>query len=132
MSNNYDDYGYEDKEYDDGSAVKKRILIGFLIVAAIIIVVLLILKGCAKNDKPINPTEPTFDYEKTLLEAGKKYYENNTDLLPIANGECGVVELSTLKSLGLVNPENFSTCDESRTYVKVCVLPMVLNNTHLG
>lgn len=29
MSNNYDDYGYEDKEYDDGSAVKKRILIGF-------------------------------------------------------------------------------------------------------
>ena len=68
MSNNYDDYGYEDKEYDDGSAVKKRILIGFLIVAAIIIVVLLILKGCAKNDKPTNPTEPTFDYEKTLLD----------------------------------------------------------------
>ena len=123
MSNNYDDYGYEDKDYNDGSAAKKRILIGFLIVAAIIIVVLLILKGCAKNNKPTGPTEPTFDYEKTLLEAGKKYYENNIDLLPIANGECGVVELSTLKSLGLVNPENFSTCDESTTYVKVCVLP---------
>ena len=123
MSNNYDDYGYEDKDYNDGSAAKKRILIGFLIVAAIIIVVLLILKGCTKNNKPTGPTEPTFDYEKTLLEAGKKYYENNNDLLPIANGECGVVELSTLKSLGLVNPENFSTCDESTTYVKVCVLP---------
>lgn len=123
MSNNYDDYGYEDKDYNDGSAAKKRILIGFLIVAAIIIVVLLILKGCAKNNKPTGPIEPTFDYEKTLLEAGKKYYENNIDLLPIANGECGVVELSTLKSLGLVNPENFSTCDESTTYVKVCVLP---------
>lgn len=123
MSNNYDEYGYEDKDYNDGSAAKKRILIGFLIVAAIIIVVLLILKGCTKNNKPTGPTEPTFDYEKTLLEAGKKYYENNTDLLPIANGECGVVELSTLKSLGLVNPENFSTCDESTTYVKVCVLP---------
>ncbi len=123
MSNNYDDYGYEDKDYNDGSAAKKRILIGFLIVAAIIIVVLLILKGCTKNNKPTEPTEPTFDYEKTLLEAGKKYYENNNDLLPIANGECGVVELSTLKSLGLVNPENFSTCDESTTYVKVCVLP---------
>lgn len=123
MSNNYDEYGYEDKDYNDGSAAKKRILIGFLIVAAIIIVVLLILKGCAKNNKPTTPTEPTFDYEKTLLEAGKKYYENNNDLLPIANGECGVVELSTLKSLGLVNPENFSTCDESTTYVKVCVLP---------
>ena len=123
MSNNYDEYGYEDKDYNDGSAAKKRILIGFLIVAAIIIVVLLILKGCTKNNKPTEPTEPTFDYEKTLLEAGKKYYENNNDLLPIANGECGVVELSTLKSLGLVNPENFSTCDESTTYVKVCVLP---------
>ena len=123
MSNNYDDYGYEDKDYNDGSAAKKRILIGFLIVAAIIIVVLLILKGCTKNNKPTEPTEPTFDYEKTLLEAGKKYYENNNDLLPIANGECGVVELSTLKTLGLVNPENFSTCDESTTYVKVCVLP---------
>lgn len=123
MSNNYDEYGYEDKDYNDGSAAKKRILIGFLIVAAIIIVVLLILKGCTKNNKPAGPTEPTFDYEKTLLEAGKKYYENNNDLLPIANGECGVVELSTLKSLGLVNPENFSTCDESTTYVKVCVLP---------
>ena len=24
MSNNYDDYGYEDKDYDDGSAAKKR------------------------------------------------------------------------------------------------------------
>lgn len=123
MSNNYDEYGYEDKDYNDGSTAKKRILIGFLIVAAIIIVVLLILKGCTKNNKPTEPTEPTFDYEKTLLEAGKKYYENNNDLLPIANGECGVVELSTLKSLGLVNPENFSTCDESTTYVKVCVLP---------
>lgn len=123
MSNNYDEYSYEDKDYNDGSAAKKRILIGFLIVAAIIIVVLLILKGCTKNNKPTGPTEPTFDYEKTLLEAGKKYYENNNDLLPIANGECGVVELSTLKSLGLVNPENFSTCDESTTYVKVCVLP---------
>ena len=123
MSNNYDDYGYEDKDYDDGSAAKKRILIGFLIVAAIIIVVLLILKGCSKNDKPKTPIEPTFNYEKTLLEAGKKYYENNIDLLPIANGECGIVELSTLESLGLVNPENFSTCDKSTTYVKVCVLP---------
>ena len=77
MSNNYDDYGYEDKDYDDGSAAKKRILIGFLIVAAIIIVVLLILKGCSKNEKPKTPIEPTFNYEKTLLEAGKKYYENN-------------------------------------------------------
>ena len=57
MSNNYDDYGYEDKDYNDGSAAKKRILIGFLIVAAIIIVVLLILKGCSKNDKPKTPIE---------------------------------------------------------------------------
>lgn len=123
MSNNYDDYGYEDKDYDNGSAAKKRILIVFLIVAAIIIVVLLILKGCAKKPSNNEPTEPTFDYEKTLLEAGKKYYENNTEQLPIANGECGVVELSTLESLGLVNPENFTTCDKSTTYVKVCVLP---------
>ena len=66
MSNNYDDYGYEDKDYDDGSAAKKRILIGFLIVAAIIIVVNKKKKGCYKNDKPKTPIEPKFNYEKTL------------------------------------------------------------------
>ena len=105
MSNNYDDYGYEDKEYDDGGAAKKRLLIGFLVVAAIIIVIILFLKGCASgNKKPTQPTTPTFDYEKTLLEAGKKFYENNTDLAPVANGECSTVELSTLVSKGLVNP----------------------------
>lgn len=123
MSNNYDDYGYEDSNYDNGGAAKKRIFIGFLIVAAIIIVVLLILKGCSKNPNNPTPEQPTFDYEKTLLEAGKKYYENNSELLPIAQGECGVVELSTLVDRGLVNPTNFSTCDDSETYVKVCVLP---------
>ena len=52
---------------------------GIIVVAAIIIVVLLILKGCSKNEKPKAPIEPTFNYEKTLLEAGKKYYENNID-----------------------------------------------------
>lgn len=124
MSNNYDDYGYEDKNYDNGGAGKKRFFIAFLIVAAIIIVIVLFLKGCAgRNTKPNEPTTPTFDYEKTLLEAGKKFYENNTDLAPVANGECSTVELSTLVSKGLVNPENFSTCDNSETYVRVCILP---------
>lgn len=124
MSNNYDDYGYEDKDYDNGGAAKKRLFIGFLVVAAIIIVIILFLKGCASgNKKPTEPTTPTFDYEKTLLEAGKKFYENNTDLAPVANGECSTVELSTLVSKGLINPENFTTCDNSETYVRVCVLP---------
>ena len=125
MSNNYDDYGYEDKDYDNSGAAKKRLFIGFLVVAAIIIVIILFLKGCAGgNKKPSNdPTTPTFDYEKTLLEAGKKFYENNTDLAPVAKGECSTVELSTLVSKGLLNPENFTTCDNSETYVRVCVLP---------
>lgn len=125
MSNNYDDYGYEDKDYDNSGAAKKRLFIGFLVVAAIIIVIILFLKGCAGgNKKPSNdPTTPTFDYEKTLLEAGKKFYENNADLAPVAKGECSTVELSTLVSKGLINPENFTTCDNSETYVRVCVLP---------
>lgn len=125
MSNNYDDYGYEDNDYDNSGAAKKRLFIGFLVVAAIIIVIILFLKGCAGgNKKPSNdPTTPTFDYEKTLLEAGKKFYENNTDLAPVAKGECSTVELSTLVSKGLLNPENFTTCDNSETYVRVCVLP---------
>lgn len=124
MSNNYDDYGYEDKDYDNSGTAKKRIFIGFLVVAAIIIVIILFLKGCAGgNKKPNNPVTPAFDYEKTLLEAGKKFYENNTELAPVAKGECSTVELSTLVSKGLINPENFTTCDNSETYVRVCVLP---------
>ena len=126
MSNNYDDYGYEDGDYDNGSAAKKRLLIGLLIVAAIVIVIILFLRGCANRTVDNNPTNDdptTFDYESTLLEAGKKFYENNTDLDPIANGECSTVELSTLTSRGLVNPDNFSSCDGSETYVRVCVLP---------
>ena len=124
MSNNYDDYGYEDKDYDNSGAAKKRLFIGFLVVAAIIIVIILFLKGCAGgNKKPNNSVTPAFDYEKTLLEAGKKFYENNTELAPVAKGECSTVELSTLVSKGLINPENFTTCDNSETYVRVCVLP---------
>lgn len=120
MSNKYDDYGYEDN-YNNGSNVK-RIFIAILVVVAIVLVIFL-LKGCLNTGgKKPTPDPVGFDYENTLLNAGKKFYENNSDLYPVAIGECGQVELQTLIDKGLVNPTEFATCNASTTYVRVCVL----------
>ncbi len=121
MSNKYDDYGYEDN-YNDSGSITKKIIIAVCVVLAIVLVIFL-LRGCFAGDpnKP-DPVPAGFDYENTLLEAGKKFYENNSDLYPIAIGECAQVELQTLIDKGLVDPEAFATCSTSTTYVKVCVL----------
>lgn len=120
MSNKYDDYGYEDSDSERNSVTRKRILIGIFIIAAIIIIIFL-LKGCNGNKKPVEE-KPVFDYENNLLDAGKKFYENNIDLYPVAKGECGQVELQTLIDRGLVDPANYSNCNTNTTFVKVCVL----------
>lgn len=116
MSNNYDDYGYDD---ENKSGLLKKILVVSLIVISIIIIVIL-LKGCTSGggNKPVD----TFDYENALLNAGKNYFENNKDEYPQNKGECTQVELSTLIEKGLINPQNFNQCDNSKTYLRVCVL----------
>lgn len=123
MSNNYEDYGYEDSYDDDdkGSVIRKRILIIVLIIIAILLVIFL-LKSCGKrkpNDTP-STTKAVFVYEDVLLEAGKKYFDNNTNELPKAIGDCVNVDLKTLGERGLVNPDEFSKCNNETTIVKVC------------
>lgn len=125
MSNNYEDYGYEDSYDDDdkGSVIRKRILIIVLIIIAILLVIFL-LKSCGKkkpNDTPTT-TKAAFVYEDVLLEAGKKYFDNNTNELPKSIGECVNVDLKTLVDRGLVNPDEFSKCNNETTIVKVCRL----------
>ena len=125
MSNNYEDYGYEDSYDDDdkGSVIRKRILIIVLIIIAILLVIFL-LKSCGKrkpNDTP-STTKAVFVYEDVLLEAGKKYFDNNTNELPKAIGDCVNVDLKTLGERGLVNPDEFSKCNNETTIVKVCRL----------
>ena len=124
MSNNYEDYGYEDKEEiqtDKKSALMKKIIIVILVVIAILIIFYLV-KGCSGRNDIDDPQTPTFNYEQELLNAGKLYYENNMSLLPISVGECSEVKLEELIEKGLVNPDEFSTCNLTATYVRVCVL----------
>ena len=115
MAKNYDDYGYDD---ENNSSLLKKILVVALIVISIIIIVIL-LKGCTGGTK--KPTE-TFDYENALLNAGKNYFENNKDEYPQNKGECTQVDLSKLIEKGLVNVEKFDKCDNSKTYLRVCML----------
>ena len=72
MSNNYDDYGYEDSN-NDNSGLGRKILIVALVLIAIFLIVFL-LKSCNKSNKPSNNA---FDYESALLDAGKSFYEYN-------------------------------------------------------
>lgn len=121
MSNNYEDYGYED--YDDkGAVTRKRILIAVFVIAAIVIIIFLI-RSCSNGGGSGKPQKPTaFEYESGLLNAGKSYFENNKDKLPQLMGQCAQVELQTLVDKGLVDPANFVNCNRNTTYVLVCKL----------
>ena len=118
MSNNYDDYGYEDSN-SSNSGLGRKVLIIALILIAIFLVVFL-LKSC--SGKTSKPSDNVFDYESTLLDAGKAFYEYNTDLFPTEIGECAQVELETLISRGLAVADKFKTCNTTTTYVRVCKL----------
>lgn len=90
----------------------KRLLISLLILIAIVIIILLLIKGCGGSK-----------LDKTLLQAGKDYYTKYPDKLPTEAGECYNVDLNTLTSENLIkNTNSFKTCDNSETYVKVCLL----------
>lgn len=118
MSNNYNDYGYEDSD-SSNSGLGRKVLIVVLVLIAIFLIVFL-LKSCSgKTNKTDNNV---FDYESTLLEAGKTFYEYNTDLFPTEIGECAQVELETLIDKGLAVSEQFKTCNTITTYVRACKL----------
>ena len=110
--NDYEDDDYRDKD-DKRVSVLKRLGIAILVILAII-VIFLFLKSCDKIG--------TFDADKTLLEAGKEYYEYNEHLLPAAAGDCEKVTLTTLSQEGLINKSKYKECGTDTTYVKVCKL----------
>ncbi len=118
-NNNYEDYSYEDGDYDKKKSSRKKILILVFLVVAIILIIFLI-RGC--SSKKTVKKEPEFSYESTLLEAGKLYFENNSELYPSVAGECAQVDLQALIDKGLVVPNNFQNCNNSTSYVSVCIL----------
>ncbi len=124
MANNYDEYEYDDNERDTGrniSTLAKKIGILLLIVFAIIIILFLI-KGCSKTNKSNNNNKKEFEYESSLLEAGKKYFENNSTELPTSVGACSTVTLQELIAKGLVEIAKYEKCNSLDTYVRVCEL----------
>ena len=123
MAKNYDNYGYDD-DYNNGrTSLIRKILIVLMIVIAIILIVVLI-KGCSSSGKtkPADKIIPKFNYEEALLKAGKDYYSSNTDKQPGAAGECTIVELKKLMENNLVDKDKFGNCNQSTTFVKLCIL----------
>lgn len=125
MANNYDEYDYDNDKNNDSGLIKKLIVIILIVIAVIII--LFLLKGCTNrnnenNKNGNNEQEVVLDSEKTLVTAGKKYFENNFDELPTSIGECSQVTLNTLVEKGLVDVSKFELCSNENTYVRVCVL----------
>lgn len=106
--NNY--YGsYEENERKN--PIIKFIFIG---IALVIIIALIFLLTRSCESKTINDI---------LLDASKKYYEENKDSLPSARGECNTVTLGYLITENLIeNAENFNSCDDATTLVRVCKL----------
>ena len=118
MANNYDNYGYEDDKYNERSSLLRRLLIILMIVFAIVLIILLI-KGCS-NKKKNNVPDKKFDYEATLLEGAKKYFDSNYDKYPSNVGKCEDIELQALIERNYVNASDFSKCNTTNTYVNVC------------
>lgn len=106
-----------EEEYKDLEEYRLSVLkrIGIIILAVLgIIIIFLFLRSCTNNEN--------LDLNKTLLEAGKEYYEYNEHLLPNSVGDCKKVTLTTLSKEGLVNKTKYSDCGSENTYVKVCKL----------
>lgn len=123
MAKNYDNYGYDDDKRSNTSLIR-RILIVLMVVISIILIIYLIT-SCTKKPS-VEPTpegeKTKIDYEGELLAAGKNYYVSHFNENPSAPGECSVVELQTLVEEKLINANNFKNCNQSTTYVKVCML----------
>lgn len=124
MSKNYEDYDYEVEESNNNSGVVKKVLIILLIIIAVFIIIYL-LKSCERDergDEPNNVPPVVFNYEETLVSAAQKYFDINDDEYPLVAGECTQVYLSDLIEADLIDTANFTTCDTTGTYIRVCML----------
>lgn len=106
--NNY--YGsYEESEQKNPLFKILLVMLAFIL---IIVIIFFVIRSCGTNN-----------IEKTLLKAGKKYYNENENSLPKEAGQCNTLSLDFLISEGMLKrTDNFKTCDDSSTYVKVCKL----------
>ncbi len=118
MTNNYDNYGYENDSRQERSSFIRRIIIVLMIVVAILLIIFLV-KSCNNRKKP-TPEPVTFAYEDTLLDGAKKYFDVNYEKYPKNSGECFEIELQALIESGHIKAEDFSKCNTTNTYVKVC------------
>ncbi len=108
---------YEEMDPEEKRLViLKRLGVTILVILGILVVFML-LRSCGKNG-----ITGEKDLNKTLLEAGKEYYEYNEYALPDSIGECATVDLKTLAELGLIDKSNYTDCENDTTYVKVCKL----------
>ena len=126
MANNYDEYEYDDNDSERVSSVAtiaKKIGIILLIIVAIVIILFLI-KGCSgkSNNAEYNGKNAKFEYESSLLEAGKTYFNNNSLEMPKSIGACSQVTLQELIAKGLVDIKKYENCNSIETYVRVCEL----------
>lgn len=116
-----EEYQYEDSDVLEEGSNRKKIIISILLVLAIILIIIL-LKSCTSSSNKPEPKKE-INYESVLLDAGKKYFNSNKQLLPMAKGECVKVELGTLLTeVDIKNKEEFDSCDKNKTYVNVCKL----------
>ena len=106
MEENYTTYDDERNKISWG-----KIFGILLLIIAIIIVILLLVKSCGKKD-----------LRNDLIEAAKDYYEKYPEELPSTVGECYIVTLRLLEEQGLINSNDYKTCDKDATYVNVCYL----------
>ena len=108
----------DESYYKDRGEEKNWPKIALMVLGAIIIalIIFLAIKGCTGKTS-------IEDMEKNLLDAGKEYYNADINLLPQAKGECEIVTLGTLLNTKLIdNSKVFESCNNEKTYVKVCKL----------
>ena len=100
--------------YEENERKNPLFKILLILIAIIIIIVLVFLISRMRGGNVV---------QKNLLIAGKNYYDENSTALPEAAGECSTITLSYLLNEDLIkNTENYNSCDDSATYVKVCKL----------
>jgi len=100
--------------YEENERKNPLFKILFIIIAITLIIVIIILIVRAFGGHKV---------EKEILTAGKSYYDKNSESLPESVGECNTVSLSYLINEKLIkNADNYGSCDDTATYVKVCKL----------
>lgn len=100
--------------YEENERKNPLFKILFVVIAITAIIVIIILIARAFGGRKV---------EKQFLTAGKTYFDENSKNLPESVGECNTVTLSYLINEKIIkNTDNYDSCDDTATYIKVCKL----------